>query len=164
MNIRAATPRDIAAIAAIYARSVVEETASFELEPPDEEEMLARMKALREGGFPYLVAERDGNVLGYGYAGPYRTRPAYSHTVENTVYVAPQAQRQGVGSALLGALIEQCKLQGFRQMIAVIGGADHSASIALHDAAGFNKVGMLREVGHKHGRWLDVVLMQRSLL
>lgn len=163
MNIRDAEAGDVPAITEIYARSVVEETASFEHEPPVETEMLSRMESLLDAGYPYLVAAENDGVLGYAYAGPYRPRPAYRHTVENTVYVAKEAQRRGVGKALMLKLIDRCCESGFRQMIGVIGGAHHQASIALHETLGFEKAGQLKQVGHKHGRWLDVVLMQRQL-
>ena len=163
MEIRDATPTDIVAITQIYGRSVVEETASFELTPPAEDEMLSRMKAVVDGGYPYLVAQLDGVVAGYAYASAFRTRPAYHATVENTVYVAPQSQRHGVGKALLEALIDECRLRGFRQMVAGIGGAKNMASIRLHEACGFKMVGHFREVGFKHDQWLDVFFMQRAL-
>lgn len=161
--VRPARDTDMPAVTAIYAYHVAAGTASFETTAPDEAEMRRRRRALIDGGYPYLVAERDGLVRGYAYAGPYRTRPAYRHTVENSVYVESAAQRQGVGTALLGALIEACTERGFRQMVAIIGGSAHTASIRLHRAAGFETVGTFRNVGFKHGRWLDSVLMQRAL-
>jgi len=161
--IRAAEPADIAAITRIYAHAVRCGTASFEIEPPDEAEMARRQRALIDGGFPSLVAEADGAVAGYAYAGPYRPRPAYRFSVENSVYVAPEAHRRGVGRALLDRLIAEAAARGFRQMIAVIGDSDQAASIALHRAAGFRLVGTIAAVGFKHGRWLDSVLMQLEL-
>jgi L-amino acid N-acyltransferase YncA len=161
--IRAAEPADVAAITRIYAHAVRFGTASFEIEPPDEAEMARRQRALLDGGFPYLVAESDGAVLGYAYAGPYRPRPAYRFSVENSVYVAPDAHRRGIGRALLDRLIAEAQARGFRQMIAVIGDSDQAASIALHHAAGFRLVGTIAAVGFKHGRWLDSVLMQLEL-
>jgi L-amino acid N-acyltransferase YncA len=161
--IRAAVPADIGAITRIYAHAVRFGTASFEIEPPDEAEMARRQRALIDGGFPYIVAEADGAVAGYAYAGPYRPRPAYRFSVENSVYVAPEAHRRGVGRALLDRLIAEAAARGFRQMIAVIGDSDQAASIALHRAAGFRLVGTIAAVGFKHGRWLDSVLMQREL-
>ena len=158
------TAGDIPAITRIYAHAVRHGTASFELDPPDEAEMLRRQRALVDGGYPYIVAENDGSILGYAYAGPFRPRPAYRHSVENSVYVAPQAQRRGVGRVLLDALIVRCTDAGFRQMIAVIGDSTlQAASIGLHAAAGFRMVGTLDAVGFKHGRWLDSVYMQRPL-
>jgi L-amino acid N-acyltransferase YncA len=161
--IRAAAPADIGAITRIYAHAVRFGTASFEIEPPDEAEMARRQRALIDGGFPYLVAEADGAVAGYAYAGPYRPRPAYRFSVENSVYVAPEAHRRGVGRALLDRLVAEAAARGFRQMIAVIGDSDQAASIALHRAAGFRLVGTIAAVGFKHGRWLDSVLMQLEL-
>ena len=163
MLIRPATLSDIPAITAIYGASVVTGTASFELAAPDEAEMGRRMAALGGSGHPFLAAERAGRLLGYAYAGPYRPRPAYANTVEDSLYVAAEAQRQGVGRALLRALVVESAARGFRQMIAVIGDSNHAASIRLHAAEGFAMVGTLKNVGYKHGRWLDSVLMQRSL-
>jgi L-amino acid N-acyltransferase YncA len=162
--IRPAKTTDIAAITRIYAPAVEHGTASFELDAPDETEMARRMADLIGKGFPYIVAEIDGVLAGYAYAGPYRARPAYRHTVENSVYIAPDMQRAGVGRALLAALIEACEARGFRQMIAVIGDSTkQAASIGLHEALGFRHVGILDHVGFKHGRWLDSALMQREL-
>jgi phosphinothricin acetyltransferase len=121
------------------------------------------MQALLDGKFPYLVAEIDGTLAGYAYAALYRTRPAYRFTVENSVYVAPDRHRRGLGAALLNALVEAATARGFRQMIAVIGDSRQAASIGLHLACGFHHVGNLEHVGFKHGRWLDTVLMQRGL-
>jgi L-amino acid N-acyltransferase YncA len=163
LSIRAAAPADVGAIARIYEHAVRFGTASFELEPPDEPEMARRLRAILDNGYPYLIAEADSAVLGYAYAGPYRARPAYRWSVENSVYVAPEAQRRGVGRALLDALILETERRGFRQMIAIIGDSAQAPSLALHRAAGFRLVGTLEAVGFKHGRWLDTVLMQRPL-
>lgn len=154
---------DIPAIAEIYADAVLNGTASFELTPPDVAEMRARRAALLKGGHPYIVAERAGAVLGYAYAGPYRARPAYAATVEDSIYIAPSAKGQGLGKALLSRLIAEAEARGFRRMVAAIGDSENHASIALHARLGFEMVGVLRSVGWKHGRWLDSVLMQRSL-
>jgi L-amino acid N-acyltransferase YncA len=162
--IRPAGPADIPAITAIYADAVLTSTASFEIEPPDEAEMMRRMSDLLDAGYPYLAAGgADGAPLGYAYAGPYRSRPAYRHAVEDSVYLARGAQGKGIGRALLAALIAECEARLYRQMVAVIGGSDNAASIRLHQRAGFAPAGVLRNVGHKHGRWLDSVLMQRPL-
>jgi len=163
LKIRPATPADIPAITRIYAHAVKTGTASFELEPPNEAEMTQRMQAVLAGKFPYFVAEFDGAVAGYGYASLYRTRPAYRFTVEDSVYVAPEMQRRGIGIALLKQLIEACTALGFRQMIAVIGDSDQAASIGVHRACGFEMAGNLRNIGWKFGRWLDTPLMQRQL-
>jgi len=162
--VRPAAAADIPAITRIYAHAVRHGTASFELDPPDEAEMLRRQRALLDGGHPYIVAARDGIILGYAYAGPFRPRPAYRFSVEDSVYVAPEAHRQGIGRVLLDALIGRCTELGFRQMIAVIGDSTlQAASIGLHTAAGFRMVGTLDAVGYKFGRWLDSVYMQRAL-
>jgi phosphinothricin acetyltransferase len=163
VSIRPATSADLPAITRIYAHAVNQGTASFELDAPNEAEMARRMRALIEGGFPYLAAEAAGGLLGYAYAGPYRTRPAYRFTVEDSVYVDPGAQRRGVGRALLDRLIVESEHRGFRLMIAVIGDSDQKPSIELHRAAGFDMAGTLCNVGYKFDRWLDTVLMQRAL-
>jgi L-amino acid N-acyltransferase YncA len=163
LSIRPATPADIPAITRIYAHAVQHGTASFELTPPDEAEMTRRQKALLDGGFPYLVATSDSAVLGYAYAGPYRARPAYRFSVENSIYVAADAHRRGVGRALIDRLIAESEARGYRLMIAVIGDSAQTPSIELHRAAGFRLVGALEGVGYKFDRWLDTVLMQRAL-
>ena len=161
--VRPALETDIPAITEIYADAVTHGTSSFELEPPAVSEMSARRAVLITGNYPYLVAESGDLILGYAYAGPYRSRPAYRGTVEDSIYVAPGWKGQGIGLSLLGGLIEAAAQCGYRQMIAVIGDSASSASIRLHERAGFRHVGVLEAVGHKHGRWLDTVLMQRSL-
>ena len=161
-DIRSAGARDIAAITRIYAEAVENSTATFEIKRPDEAEMARRQNALLGNGFPYFVALREGKVAGYAYAGPYHTRPGYRWTVEDTVYVDPQFHRQGLGRLLMSRVVAEAEARGFRQMLAVIGGSGH-ASIALHTAVGFRQVGTLQSVGFKHGRWIDVVLMQRAL-
>jgi phosphinothricin acetyltransferase len=161
--IRPAEPRDIAAITRIYAHAVRHGTASFELDPPDEAEIARRFTALRDGGFPHLVAEIDGVIAGYAYAGPYRPRPAYRFTVEDSIYIDPAMQRRGVGRALLERLLTESEARRFRQMIAVIGDSAQTPSIALHQALGFHMVGTFEAVGFKFGRWLDSVLMQKPL-
>jgi L-amino acid N-acyltransferase YncA len=163
VSIRRATPSDIAAITRIYADAVEHGTASFELEPPDQIEMARRQQALVASGYPYLVAEREGAIAGYAYAGPYRSRPAYRWSVEDSIYVAPECHRNGIGRRLLAQLVADAQALGFRQMIAVIGDSAQVPSIALHAAAGFELIGTLRSVGFKRGRWLDTVLMQRPL-
>ncbi len=162
-QIRPAVAADLPAITAIYDREVRENTATFELTPPDLAEMTRRFQALRDGGFPYLTATLDGDVLGYAYAGPYRPRPAYRFTVENSVYLAPAAQRRGVGTQLLRHLIAECERRGQRQMIAVIGDSANAGSIGLHRRCGFQMIGTHPDVGFKFGRWLDTVMMQRAL-
>ncbi|MBW6401542.1 GNAT family N-acetyltransferase [Roseomonas sp. HJA6] len=161
--IRDSRHEDIPAIAAIYGHWVTHGLASFELDAPPPPEMARRRDAILGAGYPYLVAERDGRVLGYAYASAYRPRPAYRFTVENSVYVAPDAGRGGVGRTLLAALIDRCAARGFRLMVAVIGDSANTPSIALHQAAGFTRAGLLPAVGWKHDRWVDSVLMTRPL-
>ncbi len=161
--IRAVRSADVHDIATIYAHAVEHGTASFEIEPPSEAEMATRMKMLLDGGYPYIVADAGGAIAGYAYAGPYRPRIAYRHTVEDSVYVLPRAARRGVGRELLAELIAQSAECGYRQMVAVIGDSAQTPSIELHRSLGFAEVGTLRNIGFKHGRWLDSVLMQRAL-
>lgn len=163
ISLRPATVADIPVITAIYGPNVAEGIASFEYEPPDEAEMARRQEAILSAGYPYLVAEMDGAVVGYAYASAYRSRPGYRFTCENSVYVAPAAKGRGVGKALLSRLIDDCAERGYRQMIAVIGHLGNQGSIALHRACGFTVVGVLPSIGWKQGRWIDSVLMQRSL-
>ncbi|TDR89319.1 GNAT family N-acetyltransferase [Enterovirga rhinocerotis] len=163
MDLRTSELPDVVAITAIYREAVLTGTASFELEPPGLSEMQARRAALLEAGYPYLVMESDGSVAGYAYAAPYRARPAYRSTVENSVYVDMRFRGRGVARRLLDALVAETASRGYRQMIAVIGDSANLASIRLHEVAGFSHAGILRSVGWKHGRWLDTVLMQREL-
>ena len=162
-TIRPCLDADVPAITAIYAHHVETGTASFETTAPDEAEMRRRRDVLVKNRYPYFVAEVDGKLCGYAYAGPYRTRPAYRHSVEDSVYVASAAQRRGVGKALLHTLIRDCTDQGLRQMVAIIGDSSQTASIELHRVMGFDMVGTLGNVGYKHGRWLDTVFMQLAL-
>ena len=161
--IRSAAEADLAAITAIYDHAVRTGTATFELIPPDLAEMTRRFGALREGGFPYLAAELDGAVVGYAYAGPYRPRPAYRFTVENSIYLAPASHRRGIGIQLLQRLIAECEARDYRQMIAVIGDSANAGSIGVHTRAGFQMIGTHPSVGLKFGRWLDTVMMQLAL-
>jgi phosphinothricin acetyltransferase len=154
---------DAGEIAALYAHHVLHGTATFEIEPPDAAEIAARMARLEAAGMPWLVAkDAGGALLGYAYAGPFHSRAAYRHTCENTVYIRHDRLRQGIGGALLEALIAACEAAGLRQVIALIAGTE-LASVALHARAGFVEVGRLASVGRKHGRWIDVLYMQRSL-
>jgi len=163
MRVRDARDEDIAAIQAIYAHHVLYGTASFEEEAPSAEEVARRRSDVLARGLPYLAAEVDGRVVGYSYASPYRARPAYRFSIENSVYVEDGRARGGVGRALLAALIERCEQGPWRQMIAVIGDSANAASIGLHASLGFRNVGTFTDVGFKFGRWLDSVLMQRAL-
>jgi phosphinothricin acetyltransferase len=163
LSIRPTLPADIPAITRIYAHAVKHGTATFELEPPDEAEMLRRFDKLRAGAFPYIVAEIEGAVAGYAYAGAFRERPAYRFTVEDSIYIAPDIHRRGIGRALLMRLIEEAEAAGFRQMMAVIGDSAQAGSIGVHRACGFEDAGVFKAVGFKFGRWLDTVQMQRTL-
>jgi phosphinothricin acetyltransferase len=161
--IRNCEEKDVPAVTAIYRHHVLTSPATFELEPPDAEEMLRRYRSIMSGGFIYLVAERDAEIVGYAYVSTYRARPAYRFTVENSVYVRPGNERRGVGRMLLRALLAECEKKPFRQVIAVIGDSANAASIELHRALGFRMVGNFKSVGFKFGRWLDSVLMQKDI-
>jgi L-amino acid N-acyltransferase YncA len=161
--LRPATAADVAAITAIYRPAVLEGTASFELEPPDEAEMLGRFTAITDAGYPYFVATLADRVVGYAYASAYRTRPGYRFTVEDSVYIAPEAQGKGVGSLLLKALIEASTAKRYRLMVAVIGDSRNQASVTLHRNAGFTFCGTIHSIGYKFGRWLDTVIMELPL-
>ena len=163
VTIRDATEADVAAILAIYSYYVTRSAASFEEVPPSIADMTARWTQITGRGLPYLVAEEKGEILGYTYAGPFRQRSAYRYTVEDSIYVAPFVVRRGIGGVLLSALIQRCTDLGYRQMIAVIGDSANQGSIALHRANGFGQEGVLRGVGLKFGRWVDVVIMHRTL-
>jgi phosphinothricin acetyltransferase len=161
--IRHATQEDMRIICSIYAHEVLHGLATFEEHAPDLDEISMRRKAIVGLGFPYLVAEVSGLVVGYAYASTYRPRPAYRRCVENSVYVDINHRGYGVGRRLLENLVEQCEQSGLRQMIAVIGDSRNVGSIALHTGLGFRHVGILHEVGFKFGRWVDTVIMQRQL-
>lgn len=161
--VRPATAADMAAVTQIYAYEVLHGLATFEETPPDEAEMTSRFDALRAGGFPYLVAEIDGVVMGYAYAGPYRVRPAYRHSIESSVYVDAAARGRGVGRALLAGLVAACEDKEWSQMVAVIGNSENHGSIQLHAGRGFHVTGTLQAVGFKLGQWVDTVIMQRAL-
>lgn len=163
MILRDARAGDVPAILAIYAPQVLTSLATFEEVPPSEAEMLGRFEGVRAAGLPYLVAEEAGTILGYAYATGWRARPAYRHTVEDSVYVAPTAQGRGVGAALLSTLVRRCEAGPWRQMIAVIARTGTGGSQALHARCGFSVAGCLRGVGVKQGREIDTVLMQRAL-
>jgi L-amino acid N-acyltransferase YncA len=162
-TIRACQEADMPAITAIYGHHVRHGFASFETDPPALEDMLRRRTDVIGKGLPYLVAEREGAILGYAYAGTYRARAAYRDTVENSIYLRPDTVGQGIGRLLLPALVAECEARDLRQMIAVIGDSGNIASIRLHEAFGFRMVGVMEAVGYKRGRWLDSVLMQRRL-
>jgi L-amino acid N-acyltransferase YncA len=163
ISIRPVVAADIAAITRIYAHAVEHGTASFETEPPAEAEMARRQQSLLEKNYPYLVAEIAGAVAGYAYAGPYRDRRAYDWCVEDSIYVAPELHRKGIGRLLLTHLIAEAERRNFRQMLGVIGDSANTASVAVHAAVGFRLIGTFQSIGFKHGRWLDTVFMQRPL-
>jgi L-amino acid N-acyltransferase YncA len=163
IEIRASRPEDLPATREIYAHHVLHGLASFEIIPPDVAELARRRDDVLARGLPHLVASRGGGVCGYAYAAPYRPRPAYRYTVEDSVYVAPEQVGKGVGRALLARLVELCEAAGYRQMVAVIGDRGNGPSIGLHAALGFSQVGLLPSVGLKFGRWVDIVIMQRAL-
>lgn len=158
-----AGPAHALAIHSIYGHWVTHSVASFEEEPPDQTEMDLRRRKIQDAGFPYIVAEESAVILGFAYAGPYRTRSAYRHTAEDSVYVAPEALGRGVGRALLARVISRTEIMGKRQMVAIIGDSAEAASIRLHESLGFRRVGMLPSVGFKFGRWVGTIVMQRAL-
>jgi L-amino acid N-acyltransferase YncA len=162
--IRPAVASDIDAIRLIYAHHVQQGTGSFETEPPDHAEMARRWGEVEEKGLPWLVSEDSGEIGGYAYAAPYRARPAYRHTVEDSIYVRADLLGSGLGKVLMPALIRAAQACDMRQMIAVIGDSANQPSISLHRRFGFQDAGLLKDVGFKFGRWLDTVFMQRSLL
>jgi phosphinothricin acetyltransferase len=161
--IRPSKAADVAAIAEIYGHHVLNGLASFELLAPSADEIGKRRADVVGKNFPYLTAEADGRVVGYAYASLYRTRPAYRHTLEDSVYVHKDFHGRGIGRLLLNALIEACEKAGCRQLIAVIGDSENHGSIKLHEACGFELVGIMKAVGFKFGRWVDSVYMQRSV-
>lgn len=161
--VRDARDGDMAAIGAIYAHHVLHGLASFEEVPPSHDELHARRAAVLGHGLPYLVAELGERIVGYCYATAYRPRPAYRYTIEDSVYIADGLGRRGIGGALLSALIARCEQGAWRQMIAIIGDRGNAGSIALHSRFGFHHVGTLTSVGFKFGRWVDSVVMQRTL-
>lgn len=162
-QVRSATRTDIESITAIYSYHVEHSSGTFEIEVPTADEMWTRYSSISAAGLPYLVGVTGGEIAGFAYAGPYRPRPAYRFTVEDSIYISPQWQRRGLGGMLLRELIRLCEQKGCRQMVAVIGDSNNLASIGLHSVAGFRTVGVFEAVGWKFGRWLDTVLMQRSL-
>lgn len=163
MIIRTSTEADAQALADIYGHHVLHGFGTFEEVPPSPAEMLERRNAVRAWGLAHLVAEVDGRVLGFAYASPFRPRAAYRHTAEDSVYVAPEAIGKGVGKAVLSAVVAACEARGLRQLVAGIGDSGNAASIGLHRSLGFEYSGISRSVGFKHGRWVDVIWMQKAL-
>ncbi len=164
MSTRPATVADLPAIAEIYGHYVINSVASFELEPPEISEWRVRFDKVAAAGLPFLVVERDGRVAGYAYCMPWHTRPAYEGTVEDSIYLAPWATGQGAGAQLLTALLSACGRTGVRHVIAVIADSGDPSSFALHRKMGFTDAGRLRQVGRKHGREIDVVQLQYTLI
>jgi phosphinothricin acetyltransferase len=162
-HLRPATAADLGAIAGIFAHYVTSSVTTFEEAPPDVAHWRARLRRQAESGLPFLVADVTGTVAGYAYASPWRPQPAYRHTVEDSVYLAPGRRGRGLGRLLLDGLLAGCAAAGARQVIAVIADTGDPASLALHRACGFTDAGRLREVGGKHGRVIDTVLLQRPV-
>jgi len=163
MTVRPSTEADLLRIQQIYSHHVTRGTATFEITPPDVEELTRRRASILSEGLPYLVAEAEGQITGYAYASRYRPRPAYRFTIEDSIYIHPDHVGKGIGRLLLIELIKQCEQGPWRQMIAVIGDSNNAPSIRLHQALGFRHAGLFQAVGWKFGRWLDTVLMQRAL-
>lgn len=163
MIIRKATASDAEAVSAIYGHHVLHGFGTFETVPPDAAWWVAKLRDIHAHDLPFFVAERGAQVLGYAYAGPFRPRPGYRYTVEDSVYVAPDLAGQGVGRAVLSAVVAACEARGIRQIVAVIGDSGNAASIGLHTALGFERSGVGRSFGFKHGRWVDIVWMQKAL-
>lgn len=161
--VRDATDADMAQVHAIYTYYVANTTVSFELVAPDLNEMRARRLAALDRGLPYLVAVEDGEIKAFAYAAPFRMRAAYRFTVENSVYVGRGQTGRGLGRAVLAELVRRCTTAGFRQMVAVIGHPGNPASLALHQGLGFVHAGEFKAIGHKFGRWIDAIMLQRSL-
>jgi phosphinothricin acetyltransferase len=161
--IRPAVTSDAEALAAIYGHNVLHGFGTFEEVPPSASEMDQRRLAVIEQGLPWLVAEDAGQVLGYAYAAPFRPRAAYRYTVEDSIYLAPEAVGRGLGRALLSAVLQACEAMGLRQVVAVIGDSQNAASVGLHRALGFEPAGVGKSVGFKHGRWVDIIWMQKAL-
>jgi L-amino acid N-acyltransferase YncA len=163
LTLRPSTDQDVAAITAIYAHHVTHGTGTFETTPPTESDMAARRQDVLAKGLPYLVAEQDGRVLGYAYCQWFKPRPAYRFSAEDSIYLDPKAAGQRIGNKLLVELVRQAEAAGIRKLIAVIGDSGNAASIGVHRAIGFRHVGTIESCGWKFGRWLDIVLMEKSL-
>ncbi len=163
LTIRPSRDEDVAAIAAIYAHHVLNGTGTFETEPPSPADMAARRADVLARQLPYLVAERDGRILGFAYCNWFKPRPAYRFSAEDSIYLADAARGQGVGSQLLAALSQAAEAAGVRKLIAVIGDSANAGSVGVHRTQGFTHVGVLKDCGWKFGQWLDVVLMEKAL-
>ena len=162
-TIRPSTDADIARITAIYRHHVLHGTGTFEIDPPTETDMAARRADVLSKGLPWLVAEQDGQVLGYAYANWFKPRPAYRFSAEDSIYVAEEARGMGLGRQLLAELAAQAEAVGVRKLLAVIGDSANAGSIGVHRALGFTDVGVMRSVGWKFGAWRDIVLMEKTL-
>ncbi len=162
-NIRPSTDSDIAAITAIYQHHVLHGTGTFEIDPPSETDMASRRADVLARGLPWLVAEKDGKVLGFAYANWFKPRPAYRFSAEDSIYMAEEARGMGLGKKLLTALAVQAEAAGVRKLLAVIGDSANAGSIGVHRALGFTEVGVMRSVGWKFGAWRDIVLMEKTL-
>ena len=162
-DVRPARVADLDQVAGIYGHYVRTSVATFETEPPSAADWAAKLRDITDRNLPFLVAHSDGEISGYCYAGPWRTRPAYRHTAEDAIYIAPDQTGRGIGQVLLGALLAACAAADVRQVIAVIADSGNSASQRLHARFGFTDAGRLAGVGRKHGRWIDTLLMQRDL-
>jgi phosphinothricin acetyltransferase len=162
-SIRPCTDTDVAAIAAIYTHHVLHGTGTFEIDPPTAEDMAARRADVLAKGLPYLVAEEDGRVLGFAYCNWFKPRPAYRFSAEDSIYLAPEAAGRGLGRVLLTALAEEAQARGVRKLIAVIGDSANAGSVGVHRALGFEQIGVIRSCGWKFERWLDIVLMEKTL-
>lgn len=163
VTLRAAGASDLPGITSIYAQAVREGTATFEIDPPDLEEMGRRLESVEGYDLPWLVAVQNGQVLGYAYLSPFRLRSAYRYCVELSIYIDPAHQGRGLGHQLMKALIDDAREKGLRHIIGAVGDSANKASLALHRSHGFEQAGCYQEVGYKFGRWLDVVLMQLDL-
>jgi L-amino acid N-acyltransferase YncA len=161
--VRPAQSEDMAAVAAVFEHYVLDTVITFELQPPSIQDWLGKRRDLEALGWPFLVAVVEDQVIGYAYVMPWRSKPAYRHTVENTIYLAPEHTGQGYGQRLLTELLSRARTADAREVLAVIADTGSPASVALHRRAGFEDVGRLHNVGYKHGQWLDTVLMQSSL-
>ena len=161
--IRNAVQADFSEIQIIYAEYVLKTYATFEIIPPNRNELIQRWHTISSDGFPYLIAELNNKVIGYAYASKYRLRSAYKYTIEDSVYVSPNSTGQGIGKNLLENIIQKCTALGYRQMVAVIGGSDNHSSINLHERCGFYQIGTMPSTGYKLGQWVDSVMMQKQL-
>ena len=162
-HIRPSRDEDIPAITAIYAHHVLHGTGTFETEPPNEANMTARRADVLSKGLPYLVAEHDGKVAGFAYGNWFKPRPAYRYSVEDSIYLAPDLQRKGLGRALMAELLAQFEAVGIRKVMAIIGDSANAGSVGIHQTFGFTQVGIVESCGWKLGAWRDIVIMQKTL-